>query len=149
MQSNEEPQSTKIIMLFHSLMRAFKHQDCEIKDSLHELTYLQLQTLLIIKKHQKATMGFLADEMNISAASATSLVERLIKNNWLERLYDPSDRRQVHLIIPENKLLALTKAIDQKTERMESMLGKLSTEDRLALQRILEELITISNQTHE
>ena len=81
----------------------------------------QYQALLAIKglpPSSKATVGALAEQMQIRHHSAVELSGRLAGNGWLRRSRNPADRRQV--------LLHLTR-------RGERLLAKLSLSHRREL----------------
>jgi len=89
---------------------------------------------------QAVTMGELADEMNITLPSATSLVDRLVKRGWVERQQDPEDRRIIRLAITDagRKLCVAMKA--ERSRAFKLLLDAMPEEDLQSLHRIFTNL---------
>lgn len=60
-------------------------------------TIMQCRVLSYVEDHGTPTMKMLAGYFGITQASATSLVDRLVKKGLLERVLDGADRRVVHV----------------------------------------------------
>ena len=63
---------------------------------------LTLPQLLILQKlanttDQKATASFLAKELSLSQATITSIVDRMVKRELVQRIRSTVDRRQIHI----------------------------------------------------
>ncbi len=88
------------------------------------LTAQQHQALLAIKGFRgraRATVGELAERLNIRHHSAVGLVDRLAARDLVRRQSDPSDRRQVRI---------------QLTRRADRALARLSLVHRDELRRL-------------
>jgi DNA-binding MarR family transcriptional regulator len=141
--------SKDIVLLLHGLQRSLQHHDSEGRKALSTLTLLQVQALFYIKSQEKVTMSELAEELQASAASATALVDRLIKMEWLIRLPHPTDRRVVYLALPDEKRRQFSSIMRRKIESMQSCIETLSLHDQEELHRILREVIAITNKPKE
>lgn len=63
---------------------------------------LTLPQLLILQKlanttDHKATASFLAKELSLSQATITSIVDRMVKRELVQRIRSTVDRRQIHI----------------------------------------------------
>lgn len=109
-------------------------------DKLHDkVSVYQLHAMFHIAKHV-STMSELAEEMNTSLPSATSLVDRLVKSGWVERQPDPNDRRIIRLAITD---AGRKVCMAMKAERMRAykfLLDAMSEEDLASLHRIFSNL---------
>ena len=72
-----------------------------------DITIPQIKTLVLLEQMEPLRMGFIADRLGITLSAMTSIVDRLVKKNLVERDSDPHDRRVV-----------LCKLTDQGREEM-------------------------------
>ncbi len=90
-----------------------------------ELTTSQLRLLVAIRQEPGATLTQLATLLRVSPPTASGLVDRLVRQDYVRRDVDPNDRRFVcHFL----------------TDRGVSILGELEREGRLLLEVILARL---------
>lgn len=62
---------------------------------LPDVTMAQLKIMLVLFLGGRARMGFLANELGVSLATATGIVDRIVERDILVREDDPEDRRVV------------------------------------------------------
>lgn len=62
---------------------------------LPDVTIAQLKIMLVLFLGGPARMGFLANELGVSLATATGIVDRMVERDILVREDDPEDRRVV------------------------------------------------------
>ncbi|MCM8748063.1 MarR family transcriptional regulator [Thermomicrobiaceae bacterium CFH 74404] len=100
-----------------------------------ELTTAQLRMLFTLATAQPATVGELAERLDISGPTASHLVDRLVQAGLVSRAEDPADRRRT--------LVRLTAAGDDLTRRLRQgnreallpLLERLALEDLESLDR--------------
>lgn len=107
-----------------------------------ELTLVQFQVLLYLKHMQQGTMQDLADELQITAASATALIDRLVLAGWVKRTADSTDRRITTVALTHNAQQHFQSIVRQKMEQVDDLLNSLTMTDRRALARILDRIET-------
>jgi DNA-binding MarR family transcriptional regulator len=89
---------------------------------------VHLKILSIVSEKVSPTMREVADRLYITPPSATAIVEGLVKENNLERIFDENDRRIVRLKITkrgektlkeqkENVFMGMTKVFDILSEK--------------------------------
>ena len=88
---------------------------------LAELTLPQLNTLNAVRKQEGATLKELAETMNVSAPSASSMVDRLVEMGMLSREQSSADRRALRVGMSEKG----RECIDSHEETMLSVIGAL------------------------
>ncbi len=71
------------------------------KNIVTDLTILQLEAYLIIGKFKSIKMSDLSTTMNLKAAGATQLVDKLVEHKIVVRRYNPTDRRTVYIELSE------------------------------------------------
>jgi DNA-binding MarR family transcriptional regulator len=62
-----------------------------------ELTIPQLRVLLYIRRHPGVGLSALAEHLGVSKGAASALVDRLVRNDLLDRVDDPEERRRIQL----------------------------------------------------
>lgn len=112
----------KLLFSFGEKMRdhlLLAHQEAQDTDlAAKDLSPAQTLMLLKIKKLNECTMSKLADAMNVSAPSASAMVERLVEKGIVIRERSKNDRRVV--------VVSLTEKADSYTAKLEeSMLGRV------------------------
>lgn len=137
---NPETLEEKMIFATYKISRYMRKQ-FGTNDHAHELTMIQIAGLISIAQGRN-TMGDIADELNITLPSATSLVERLVKGGYVERVQDPQDKRVVKIVLTEKGKTILKKGLEDKIEKTRFMLSKLTEEERLTMLSLLEKILS-------
>lgn len=70
----------------------------------------------------------------------TKLVNRLVEQQFAERLYDPADRRIIKIKITANGIGYLNHFLDRDNKCFHSLLEQMSEEDRTDFQKALTDL---------
>jgi DNA-binding MarR family transcriptional regulator len=104
-------------------------------------SFLHAETLRFIQQAEhegKApTMRDVADYLKIAPPSATALVNSFVKENVINRVADPEDRRVVRLTLSHKGVQFLEKTHVQREKAFAHVLEPLSTKDSKELARIL------------
>ena len=102
-----------------------------------KITLPQVVILDLLHKRGESSMTDLADILNVTTAAMTGIVDRLVRDGYVVRLYDPEDRRVVRAkLTAKGARTVTTIAVDRKRMIVE-MFGKLSQDEREAYLRIL------------
>lgn len=87
-------------ILFQELVR---DSSCQLKGLLNDLvTPTQFYLLKLIATHDNCKAADIAHILDISPAAATTILDRLYKNGWIERARSDKDRRIVWLKVTED-----------------------------------------------
>jgi len=109
----------KVIELDSLLQKIAKEFSCQFNSILPEkITATQFFLLKLIYDNKDCKAADIANFFGISPAAATNMVERLYRNNWIERIRSEEDRRIVWLKLNEQgeKLL---KQIEERKFQMQ------------------------------
>ncbi len=101
------------------------------------LPIAQFETLRFVYDKVRPNMRDIAKHLQVSAPSATALVDELNRAQYLHRQPDTKDRRQVRLAMTEKGSRMLLKSIAQRKRVLRSVLSPLSHNDQHELNRIL------------
>ena len=107
-----------------------------------DLTIAQLKALYVIAATGPIRMGQLAVRLGIALSTTTGVVERLVQLAMVERLEDPSDRRQVLVRATEDATRRLDAINELGRERLHQLLSSMGTADDLALVERAIDLLT-------
>ena len=93
----------------------FKHYFTPPKKCLAEknLYHWDMHVLLFLMENGRSTMTEISMAMNIPKPNMTGIINRLIKEDCVERTYDPGDRRVIYIDLTKNGLVVLEKGKDE------------------------------------
>lgn len=106
------------------------------------LTTPQIHAILWLGRDQPLTMGELAQRVGVTEKTITGIVDRLEREGYAQRLRDTADRRVIKVALADkgqNTAQVLSGAILEKTA---TFLSAIEDDDREALFRILERLLS-------
>lgn len=108
-----------------------------VSTDLCSLSMLDIQTLVFLRERNGANMSEIAGHLNTELPSSTSLVNKLVKNNLVQRLPDESDRRVVVINLTETGEKFLTRAVEVRNEHTKKFLSYLSSNQKKQLLTLL------------
>ncbi|GIV19114.1 MAG: hypothetical protein KatS3mg023_0865 [Armatimonadota bacterium] len=98
-----------------------------------EITLPQLQAMRYIWLHRNATVGEVADGLDISYPSATNMLNRLVRKGLVTRHGNPADRRFVEVQLTEKGERLTRQVEEERTARLMQVLDEMSPEERQSL----------------
>jgi DNA-binding MarR family transcriptional regulator len=98
-----------------------------------EITLPQLQAMRYIWLHRNATVGEVAEGLDISYPSATNMLNRLVRKGLVVRHGNPADRRFVEVELTEKGEQITRRVEEERTARLKQVLDEMSPADRQAL----------------
>lgn len=102
------------------------------------LTPAQLRVLQVVAEKTNATPKLLANQMGVSQATITTLVDKLVKSGLVQRVPSEQDRRQVKVLATQQGLDRLVDAPDALQQRYVSSFSKLADWEQAQLVSSLE-----------
>ena len=109
----------------------------------------QIQAMRFIWLHHHVLIGDLADGLAISYPSATNMVNRLEKQELVERIINPSDRREVEVQLTGEGVALTSRMEDERIARLKEVLSRMQVDDRKALLHGLSEFILAAVDNNE
>jgi DNA-binding MarR family transcriptional regulator len=136
-QNEEDIELHDAFMQFHQKFVACLRKEAE--DAKFSMSQLEILRFVMLKENP--TMKDIAVHLNITAPSATSLIEHLFNKKLVTRKMDPKDRRGIR-ICPTKKALKLFSVFkDIKAGIFAKILLPLTRNDKKQLATILKKLI--------
>jgi DNA-binding MarR family transcriptional regulator len=111
-----------------------------------DLTLAQLSILLTLLDKGPIRMTELAAHERVRTPTTTVAIRRLEKLGLVKRSRDPSDLRAVLVDVTPRGLVQHREAVATRRSKLAGMLGRLSDEERTALNRALEPLARLAEQ---
>jgi DNA-binding MarR family transcriptional regulator len=115
-------------------------EEMRYSSNIAHLSILQIHTLSFLKEKRNAQMSEIAENFHIELPSATSLLNKLVALQLVERQSDEKDRRMVRIALTDAGNDILEKAMEEKLTHMEHTLSYLTEEEQHELLRLLEKL---------
>ena len=102
-----------------------------------KITLPQLLILNFLNEKSESRMTDLAHFMKVSTAAMTGLIERLVKYNYVCRVYDPGDRRIIKLELTLKGRELVRKTNQQRRSMIIDVFGRISERERAEYLKIL------------
>jgi DNA-binding MarR family transcriptional regulator len=121
----------------------FKEQMEKLRGSGNSEDHTFLLRVFIILAHSKAplTMGELSAALKVPLSSATRIVEWLVRGDFLERTYDPNDRRVVLVKMTKTGEQFFQTAMQYNEKRIAHLMEKFSQEEQDQLLHLMSKLL--------
>lgn len=115
-----------------------------------ELTMAQFRTMRIIHRHPDISLSHLAEHLGITNASASTLVDGMVKSNLVTREYSAEDRRKIMIKLTVFGAETFHNTIQATHERLTGLMSKLDTDERQIVSQAMEILrIALENRREE
>lgn len=105
------------------------------------LSKQEIFILMLVERSGEIIMSKVAEYVNVSMSTATGIVDRLVKNGYLERNRSESDRRVVMIKLTEKAKQVVNEIKSIGTDLFNRVADALSTEEREFLGRIAVKVI--------
>jgi len=121
------------------LMKKFaRYQVSELSQS--QITLPQFLILNCLAHSGESKMKDLAAFMHVTTAAMTGIVDRLVRDGYLKRLYDSQDRRIIKADLTVKGKELLSKIRQQRRKLVIKVFSKISDQDRRDYLRILRQI---------
>lgn len=114
-----------------------------------DLTLTQLRALFAIELRAPASVGALADSLGLSLASASALVDRLVRAELVRRRDDPLDRRRVLVSLSATGAALVQRFEAGKRAGFRREIAAMTRRERIALATALDALLRVRRAANE
>lgn len=112
-----------------------RRQDNELYKG--KITLQQFLVLEFLNRMGVSNMTSLAHYMAVTTAAMTGIVDRLVRDNYVLRVYEPEDRRIIKIKITARGQELVKKITEQRRKIVVNIFGQLPEKDRNDYLRIL------------
>lgn len=113
------------------------------------ITPPQFVALQWLREHGDMTIGELSTKMYLACSTTTDLVDRMEKNELVERVKDTNDRRVVRIHLLEKGATIIQEVIKKRQEYLSDVLKHLSDDEVNVLEKNLSHLYEEMNRENE
>ncbi len=111
-----------------------------------EATPPQMSALLVLQESGNLTMGELCQRMYLACSTATDLIDRMERNQLIERVRDTTDRRVIRLrILPKGHTI-IEQVLEARRTYLANILAELDSNEKEQMIRSLEQLYSLMNR---
>ena len=114
-----------------------------------KITPSQLLTLSFLNEKGESRMTDLAGFMKVSTAAMTGVVDRLVRDAYALRVFDPQDRRIIKVRLTPKGAELIKRINRQKRNMIVNIFGKISDSERQDYLRILTRLQDVLTKENE
>ncbi len=104
------------------------------------LSFSQVNTLMRLHFAGQADISDISQQMGITNAAASQLVERMVRLGLLDRMADPIDRRIKRLVLTQQGHALAEKLVDTRRKWMEQFTTSLTSRQRQVVSAALQVL---------
>lgn len=130
----------QLVQLLQVVSQKMKKEVCDGLNMASGLTLAQYQLLEVLASQEKMTMASIATTFGIKPASATSLVDKLVAQEWIIRESGTEDRRKIWIRISDKKKKEWENFQLVQTKRLEDFMDVLNKEQKQDFIKVLETL---------
>lgn len=102
-----------------------------------KVTLPQFFILDMLNRRGESRMTDLAEFLGVTTAAMTGVADRLVRDGYAVRAYDPKDRRIVKIKVTQKGRGLVTKTIEKRRRTIIEIFGKVSERDRADYLRVL------------
>ncbi len=128
-------------MFMHRSMRGWSHFAKSTG-----LSMPQLSILMQLYYRGPCGMSEIGERLDVTAAAASQLVEKLVQNELIERVEDPHDRRAKKLSLSKKGTNLIEKGIQERYGWMDDLVENLDAADRT---KVAEALSILTDATQK
>jgi len=111
-------------------------------DEIHKgkITFQQLLILEFLERSGQLKMSEIAVFLDVSTAAVTGIVVRLVRQKYVERVYDKKDRRVIRIRLTPKGSQIVSKASQQRRNMVIKLFQNISDVDRTSYLRIIKQI---------
>ncbi|WP_343994820.1 MarR family winged helix-turn-helix transcriptional regulator [Terrabacter terrae] len=141
--SESEDLVTALLTASRALVGVSARSLADVEDT---VTLAQFRILVLLSSQGRSTLVQLAARLGVNASTAQRQVDRLVREELVDRRENPDDRRQV-LLVPTAQGARLVEAVtDRRRDEIARIVQTLPGEDRAALVAALEAFAEAANE---
>lgn len=134
-------------LLRHTAMIVRRHGRYILTD--FDITPPQFNALVTIIRHDDLTMGSLCRHLFLASSTVTDLIDRMERNDLVERVRDTRDRRVIRLRALSKGRDMLREVMRARLEYLSEILEEFSDEEVEELESSLDRLYQLMTQREE
>ncbi len=98
----------------------------------------ELTAIIFVGQHKNVKMSDIADNIAAPMSTLTSIVDKLVEKNLINRDHSGEDRRVINVSLSSAGKAAYNKVVDKKTKTAEAVLSKLNEKEQVLISKYLD-----------
>lgn len=132
-------QEEKLLSVIFNVGRLIK-EEIHKSNCLADFTQTEIEILKFLHGRKNTTMKAIADYMHIKPASATPLIDNLVKKGSIKRVPKKGDRRVIYIELNPKGLKCLQKKYKNIHKTIGKIFGELNNSDKKILIKIFDKI---------
>jgi MarR family transcriptional regulator, organic hydroperoxide resistance regulator len=124
--------------LMHKCRTEFHAQ---AKQFLTDMTLLQLQGCMVVAEAGQIKMSDFAKILNLKTSGATQLIDKLVENQIIQRIYSKTDRRSVFITLTNKTKAKMIKIKKIQSSILETIFAPLTESELQVLNALFKKII--------
>ena len=148
--TESKTQSDHLLDLFALFMRNSMH-GAILHSREHGLSMTQFSTLMLLRHKGTSPISDIAEEMGVSTAAASQMVDRMVNEGLILRTEDPHDRRVKQISLSERGRQMVRENFQARRAWLNELLDSLSGEENELVRQAFEILagkLRLLEQSH-
>ena len=133
-------QTDTLVDLFAQFMRNSMHSSLRHSRE-HGLSMTQFSTLMTLHKRGTCAISEIAEELGISTAAASQMVDRMVNDGMILRTEDPNDRRVKLISLTDRGGQLLRENFQARRDWLGEIIKSLSSEEKEQVRQVFEMLV--------
>lgn len=133
-------QSNTLVELFALFMRNSMHSSLRHSRE-HGLSMTQFSTMMTLHKRGTCAISEIAEELGVSTAAASQMVDRMVNEGMILRSEDPHDRRVKLISLTERGHQLLHENFQARRNWLSEIVETLSDEEKEQVRQVFEMLV--------
>jgi len=105
------------------------------------LSMSQIGALMNIRRHRGCNVSDIGDELGITSAAASQMLERLVQQELIERTEDPNDRRAKQIALTDKGYQLLHESFRARYAWLGELAGSFTPDEQALIQTALHLLL--------
>lgn len=118
--------------ILRQILDVVKHLDLN-NNKTHQLSPFQIRTLTYIQERECTKPTDIAKEFNITPATVTAQIDKLVKQGWLKRCICDSDRRAINITLTQKSKNELKLIIESTISKYSWIFKALTVKEQKEL----------------
>ena len=112
-----------------------------------DVTFVQFRALVVLRGAPNSNLAHLADELGVTASSATRMCDRLVERGLVRREAAPESRREIRLSLTAPGRHLVDRATGARRQGLQRVLADMPARDRERLVPVLQEFTHATSRT--
>ena len=112
----------------------------------HNLSMSQMGALMNVHRHRMCNVSEIGDELGVTSAAASQMLERLVQQELIERTEDPNDRRAKQIVLTDEGYQIIHESFRARHGRLNELAASFTPDEQTLILTALRLLLVKMQQ---